>query len=505
MTAIVHKIEKVFVEVNTDSLEAATNVKTHMGRFLETEVFPKIELALDEFSQTGRVVRINSINLTISTPREGYFNTLNEEIVKQFFNQVKLEIVTDGPNAGDEKIDSKIDIIPFKKNREEIFLFFLANGYLPWFGTEKEIIDLLAINNWQKSLADRNFIDRLTEILKNDKATVDRFIYQLNLDALVSYLLKINPELKKSGNDVLEITQNLPPNLQQLFLKFLLVACSGFENSVIIQTARQFSDSLNNLFGNDSSSIALHDSGRQKNDEQVNRLQTLLIGFFQNSGNFITEGKKNLADILFEPIIKDKDQTQDLIEAENYFIDESNGEEEKKQETFFENKENELAVQNAGLVLLHPFLKSFFKKNDFLNEKGQIKISEQQRAVQTLHFIATGNKEFFEGNLVIEKFICGIPLKMPIQRENLLSEKIKAESLHLLQEVIRQWPALKKTSPDGLRQMYIQRNGKLFQKENNFKLIVEQKIQDVLLERINWNISVVKIPWRKELLFVEWC
>jgi hypothetical protein len=35
-------------------------------------------------------------------------------------------------------------------------------------------------------------------------------------------------------------------------------------------------------------------------------------------------------------------------------------------------------------------------------------------------------------------------------------------------------------------------------------LIVERKAQDVLLEKLNWNISLVKFPWKKELITVEW-
>jgi hypothetical protein len=34
--------------------------------------------------------------------------------------------------------------------------------------------------------------------------------------------------------------------------------------------------------------------------------------------------------------------------------------------------------------------------------------------------------------------------------------------------------------------------------------MVERAAQDVLLDKITWNISLVKLPWVKELLFVEW-
>jgi len=161
-------------------------------------------------------------------------------------------------------------------------------------------------------------------------------------------------------------------------------------------------------------------------------------------------------------------------------------------------------VRNAGLVLFHPFLNTFFKSFNWLNQKGEIKVKYRFCAVQALYFLATGSEEFFESNMILEKFLCGISLSEPILVQNLLDAKVKNEVENLLQQVVRSWPALKNTSPDGLRQMFVQRDGKLTQKEKGFKLIVERKAQDVLLEKLQWNISLVKLPWKDELLFVEW-
>jgi hypothetical protein len=121
-----------------------------------------------------------------------------------------------------------------------------------------------------------------------------------------------------------------------------------------------------------------------------------------------------------------------------------------------------------------------------------------------LRYLATGTENFFGGNMVLEKFICGLPLKFPLERESQLTDVLKEEAEHLLAEVIRQWPVLKNTSPDGLRQLFIQRQGKLVKSRDGFKLLVERKSQDVLLEKLHWNYSIVKFPWRDDLLFVEW-
>lgn len=86
----------------------------------------------------------------------------------------------------------------------------------------------------------------------------------------------------------------------------------------------------------------------------------------------------------------------------------------------------------------------------------------------------------------------------------MLNNEVLDEAENLLSQVIKNWPALKNTGIDGLRQMFLSRNGKLIKTEQGFKLIVERKAQDILLDKLQWNISFAKLPWKKELLFVEW-
>lgn len=153
---------------------------------------------------------------------------------------------------------------------------------------------------------------------------------------------------------------------------------------------------------------------------------------------------------------------------------------------------------------MHPFLKPFFKASGITGKQENLSSENFDLAVQTLHFLATGNENVFEGNLVFEKFLCGVPLKMPVQQKSLLTDSIKTEANDLLVEVVKYWPALKNTSADGLRQLFIQRDGKLFQDDAKYKLIVERKAQDVLLESLSWNIAVIKLPWISKILFTEW-
>jgi hypothetical protein len=63
---------------------------------------------------------------------------------------------------------------------------------------------------------------------------------------------------------------------------------------------------------------------------------------------------------------------------------------------------------------------------------------------------------------------------------------------------------LRSTSPDGLRQAFLQRDGRLEYRDDGWQLLVEGKAQDVLLSRLPWGFAIVKYPWMNGMLSVSW-
>jgi hypothetical protein len=166
--------------------------------------------------------------------------------------------------------------------------------------------------------------------------------------------------------------------------------------------------------------------------------------------------------------------------------------------------EEGLFVQNAGLILLHPYLESFFGEIELL-ENGDFRDRQcRETAVHLLHYLAA--KEMFtpEYDLVFEKYLCGIPADEPIQRFLMLPDPMKQECDQLLRAVIRNWNKLKETSPDGLREGFLRRKGKLTHDAFGSRLRLEHMAHDVLLSFLPWGISVVRLPWMAEILSVEW-
>lgn len=163
--------------------------------------------------------------------------------------------------------------------------------------------------------------------------------------------------------------------------------------------------------------------------------------------------------------------------------------------------EDDIYIQNAGVVLLHPFFQML------LEELGHAKAGNMLnpgRAIQLLQVLATG-RTAPEYELSLNKLLCGVPLTEFVNTPVRLTKKETAECERLLRAAIGHWARLGDTSPDGLRGTFLCREGKLSRRQdNNWLLQVEQRGFDVLLNDLPWNISMIKLPWMQNMLFVEW-
>ncbi len=162
-------------------------------------------------------------------------------------------------------------------------------------------------------------------------------------------------------------------------------------------------------------------------------------------------------------------------------------------------------VANAGLALLHPFVAAFFE-NRGLQSGGRFRSDETRAAaVQWLHFLATGQPDCPEPELVFPKILCGLPLEAPVARRLEQDASGVAEADGLLTAVVGHWKDLKNTSPAGLREGFLNRAGKLEPlADYHYRLTVERQSMDILLEQLPWSIGIIRLPWMQGLLYVEW-
>jgi hypothetical protein len=163
-----------------------------------------------------------------------------------------------------------------------------------------------------------------------------------------------------------------------------------------------------------------------------------------------------------------------------------------------------LLVGGTGLVLLHPFLPRFFETLG-VKQPGCPELSSLPRAAALLHFLATGREEIFECDLAFIKVLLGLKPESPLcVAQGLITGNDREEAEALLQAAITHWPALRNTSPAGLRHSFLNRQGLLREADDGWRLQLERTGYDVLLDHLPWGIGVVKLPWMKRPLHTEW-
>jgi hypothetical protein len=132
------------------------------------------------------------------------------------------------------------------------------------------------------------------------------------------------------------------------------------------------------------------------------------------------------------------------------------------------------------------------------------RFSAPDLAVHLLHYATTGILEAPDYTLQFEKLLLGIPLERTLDRYVAITQRHKEQVRELLTSLLENWPKLKNTSADTVRVEFLQRSGKVLSEGNSLRIIMDKKVQDILLDGLPFNLGMVKLPWRRDLIFVEW-
>ena len=163
-----------------------------------------------------------------------------------------------------------------------------------------------------------------------------------------------------------------------------------------------------------------------------------------------------------------------------------------------------LYVNNAGLVLMHPFIPTFFMLIGLVKQGKFVDELARQRAVLLLQHLVYGTDEFEEHELVLNKILCGLPLEEPVPQKIILTEKETGTAAELFKIIFQRWDKAKNSSVEGFRNSFLKRAGSLLYLEEGWQLKVEQKGYDLILQTLPWTFGMVKFPWMEKAVFTEW-
>ena len=453
-------IDKVVVDANTHNLLIANQLKDNVGTFVAEKVMPKIECQLRSLESKNplKVIRIPKLTLEIDISCNDNKLQLQENSMSQIVDKIE-NVMSFSKNEEDSTV-----VLNEPDSKLSSFFHFLEKGTKPWWqgSGEKFVIDLKTVIEISES---DGFKEQFKQKLKKSSVRA-RLINQFSDEDIHAILLHTFKD-KKEAVSILE-------NYSQQEIKRL--------NGPV---KKQIWSGLIEYF-------LTGDGERLKKEVKRNRSDA------ENAKIALSAGQNQQLQAAMAKILKKIDLTPNHLDLDSkidsklLLVDELNSQED----------ENDLYVENAGLILLHPFLSYFFKDCGLLND--QDKIADPEMAIHLLHYVATKEEGQYEDCLVFEKFLCGIPIQQSINRNVRISKEMKAKVGELLGAVIKNWETLKNSSPDLLRNEFLQRPGKLNLKGKNPKLVVERKTQDILLGKLTWNISIFKLPWMDKLIFIDW-
>lgn len=165
---------------------------------------------------------------------------------------------------------------------------------------------------------------------------------------------------------------------------------------------------------------------------------------------------------------------------------------------------DEIYIENAGLVILSSYFGILFERMSLLENGKFLSRDKQEMAVLLLQFLMMHEPPLNEHHLPLNKILCGLDVSHPIRTDIQINKKDRKIINGLIEAVIGYWSAIGHSTIEGFQGSWLWRKGKLEQKEEYWELKVEQNSYDMLLDRLPFTISPIKLSWMEKPLIVEW-
>ncbi|MEO0626052.1 MAG: contractile injection system tape measure protein [Bacteroidota bacterium] len=496
-TSALHFIRRQTIELQLSSRKDAYRRQKAVSELYQQEVIAHLGPVFDKLVGEGEVLRIPRIEIDLGSISAQTFERdfveqcriAVQKAVKEALAEARMRSL--GASTGNEQlpgIDEAAQLFSAEKSKLELLVQFLKSGTLPppWHRMSKAEISLL----WEELLA------------KQAKAvweTVGRLI------------TRSKPALER-------LTQQMPPG----WIRALLKNAPGAEEPDNFSTSqtkiRRVEEAFNSHQGNPSlpdwwsalpleireqiaKLLTIHtDQGAgQLSAKLWQKLQQIVLAqALKEQRKLDNETIKRLENILSPMPYSMKSKTEDSRDATVQDESEHNAERQKQ-------IEEKVYIGMAGLVILHPFLPTLFERLEWVKEDMWISEEIQTTAVHLLGYAATGRQKFSEHELVMAKVLCGMELGFPLDSLHLpLSEDPNDQINILLDSILQHWSALGNSSVEALRDSFLQRNGVLQFMEESIQLQVERKTIDILIDQLPWGVGVIKLPWMKRKMIVNW-
>ncbi|WP_276132336.1 contractile injection system tape measure protein [Polluticoccus soli] len=473
-------IDKIFLDftfkVNGKGSRKATE---ETREIFYNNLLPKIDSLLSKHSNNS-IIRIDSLTIDLD-------KTTLTDIPDKLLSELESELAKHLPNPLWTK-QTKENKANSEEEDLDTLLYFLQTGTLPWHHDKNTSPGKLLINILKKNKIQTQH--RLKQAFEKNEITLRRFILQFSeeqvYEIFASFIAENSFKLALTAWYQF-VGAKQPGQIQRTFL--FAIKHEIIKNEIEFLT--DFSEVL----------ILPHlKIDRSVLPEIVSELKTI--------------PKKHILTEKIVTIFREMEKKYSHANTRNDSIQTqrqmANGTPTEEKAVVKEQKKNNdpgitsFTVDNAGLVILFPYIQMFFSEIGLMKDEEFSSPAAQLKAVQMLQYLATGSAKTPEHLLALNKALCGIDMAMPCPGTLRLTKAQKQMCETLLNAVINNWPPLRGTSITGFRQSFLQRNGTLKKEDDNWTLHVERKAFDILLEQLPWGFSVVKFPWTEQFIHVLW-
>lgn len=499
-----HKIHTTALQVDFEGMEEGLGLQDRLTQVFYEKLKPALEKEFDDLVDSKTTLEIDSLVLDC-----GFLTgeDWEEKLLQNLQEQVRKELTRS--KSGKHNYTSK------ESKASEVFFFFLEKGYFPWnspFASPEELENTINLN--------QRFFEKLASSYRKNTFCRNRLFSSFSQ----KFITKIFEWLGKESNPKISAIysflqrQGAEKSLNEILLVFLPFGSKKVtvSDKKLIETVISSLDSagipaLSPFFElevkKDAEFLEAFASviSGPINEEFAMKINFLLKTMERSSPQIVENLKRSKTEIA---ILQDKNNFSESIKQDESDSENPTGEiplthhPAGKENTL--NSKEEIYIENAGLVILHPYIKGLFE-NLKLTENGKfIDSSAQNSGVKTLQFLVYGDTDLPENYFVLNKLLCGMGVYEGLELKDKITEESKQECAELLQHVIAHWEILKNTSVEGLRETFLQRNGKLTRADKGWKLKVERKTVDILMEKLPWGIGLIRLPWMSEMIYVDW-
>jgi hypothetical protein len=498
-----HLIQQHTLDIRCASTDFGKEVQNVVAALMEKELYPKLELLLNLYSFQNYTWKIDKLEITLPPLSK---KNWKEEIVAHSLEQIELylkmhfegfesfepnQFISENLQKNQTEFKNIGKLYAKEIIAENLFFEFLKKGSISdntLFKTLEELIVHLEINT--------SFVDRLNAFFIENNDSLIRFIHSFPK----SFKTKIENQIDVFQTEFKEL------------LQFVLVSKTNYFSNIVIESWIEFMAWQFYFYKEKKvSRTVVHETVRTISSLHWDIKTPSFLTLKDILNPEISIYKKNLLAInndfiAFWKLVLEVLNPENLLE-ESTLEEKNTLENNQKNELEIPNSktENMIYVENAGLILFHPFLKSLFEQLELTQNEIWTNKMSQHKAILLTQFLIRGETKIGENELVLNKILCGFPIENVVNTQLEITQKEIEKCESLLQAVIEYWKILGDTSIAGLRETFLQRKGKILLTENEkLELWVKQEGVDVLLAQLPWGIEMIKTPWMEDFLQCYW-